>query len=336
MKIIANVICLDSAPEIPAMLESLKGNVDALVAVDGGSVDETVAIIEKWGAETGIQTTVLKRKWEDDFGLQRNNALWWTRAAMCGEDGDVWILMIDTDDVLTAFDRPLLEKGASELGKDGKPVNGIMCRMDNGNGFFHFCQFFRLLPDSVWNAPIHEHVSVAGHIGMPPAGSLAIKRGRAARHDRDQLRNVRIGRRYVEAEPENSRARFYLARDVLECPVVPLRQRTAEAEGHLRKYLTMETNYITQDRYALLLLARIMCDDGRVEEAREILVKWLDKDPDNRSAYEALSRITPPKEAGVWNRLAASACGTCVLPYASKLPKAVQGCVAQNTPLVAK
>lgn len=316
MKIIVNLICQDSAPELPALLESLKGRIDAVVAIDGGSVDNTVEILDSWGRDNAVPVTCRTNPWPDDFSVQRNLCLDVTRVMYGIGCDDIWVLMIDSDDVLAEFDRVFVEEAASKAG-----VCGLMCRMDNGNGFFHVLQFFKLTRDAVWQNPIHEYVLSSGPKGLPPAGKLTIKRGRSARHDKDPDRNVRIGRRFVEAEPDNSRARFYLGRDILECEALPLHCRRAEAEGHLRAYLAMTTKFIEQDRYALLLLVRLLCDTGRGAEAKQMLIKWIEKDPNNRSCYEALARLSTEPESGIWQRLAASAEGSCVLPYGSRLPQ---------------
>lgn len=332
MKIIANVISLDSEPELPNLLASLKGKIDALVLVDGGSADKTVEIAETWGRESGTPVVAQVNPWPDDFALQRNVCLNLTREKFGVSTGiePVWILMIDTDDTLAEFDRPFLEQAIAN-----NDLGGIACRMDNGNGFFHCAQFFKLTHGAIWKNPIHEYIHVEGTKALPPVeqpkdadgnpvgqpvGKLTIKRGRSKRHDRDPLRNVRIGRRFVEVEPKDSRGRFYLARDLIECEAVAPVQRVAEAEGHLRAYLAMETGFVTQDRYVLLLLVRILCDTGRVAEAKKLLTDWIVKDPDNRSAHEALARIVPGAEGQVWRRLSAAAEGSCVLPYANKLP----------------
>lgn len=94
----------------------------------------------------------------------------------------------------------------------------------------------------------------------------------------------------------------------------------AEAEGHLGAYLDMDTGFPAQDRYARLLLVRLLCDTGCVAEARRLLLDALENDPDNKSAYEALSRISEGRDAGVWFRLSAAAEGACILPYGSRLP----------------
>lgn len=316
MKIVVNLICLDSEPELPNLLASLKGNVDAVVAIDGGSSDKTVDILETWGRENEVPVTCRVNPWPDDFSAQRNLCLDVTRVTHGIGCDDVWVLMIDSDDTLVEFDRIFVEEAASKAG-----VSGLMCKMDNGNGFFHVQQMFKLTRDAMWQNPIHEYILNAGPKGLPPAGKLTIKRGRSARHDRDPERNIRIGRRFVENAPDNSRARFYLARDLLECEAVPTQLRCAEAEGHLRVYLSMTTNFVEQDRYALLLLARLLSDGGRGAEARELLLRSIEKDPNNRSCYEALSRLSTDPESGIWQRLAAAAEGSCVLPYGSRLPQ---------------
>jgi len=338
MKTIVNLICLNSEPELPTLLESLKGKIDGLVAVDGGSTDNTVNILREWGVANEVQTIVKTNKWPDDFALQRNLCLNVTRAefGMASPENDIWVLMIDSDDTLTAFDQAYLAKATATC-----DVTGLLCHMNNGitDSDFQVCQFFRLTPDAMWKNAIHEYIVSKGHKGLPPSqipdgnggmvGTLRIKRGRSAQHDRDPERNTRIGRKLVEAEPDNTRARFYLSRDLLECEQIPTQQRRAEAEGHLRAYLAMNAAFPAQDRYARLLLVRLLCDTGRVAEARRLLLDALESDPDNRSGYEALSRISEGKESAVWFRLSAAAEGACILPYGSRLP------IAKGAPISA-
>ena len=54
---------------LPEFLARARGLWDELVAVDTGSQDETVAILEAAGA------TVLHRPWQNDFALARNVSL---------------------------------------------------------------------------------------------------------------------------------------------------------------------------------------------------------------------------------------------------------------------
>ena len=317
MKIIANLICLNSAPELPTLLETLVGRIDGVVAIDGGSTDDTVEILSAWGVQNDVPVKTHVCLWPDDFAEQRNRCLNLTRVVY--SDEDVWVLMIDTDDRLTAFDRAFLEKAC-----ENPELHGVICTMDNGNGLFRACQFFRLTTSVQWRGAVHEHISFQGHRGLPPDGTLTITRGYSAQHERDVDRNVRIGRRTVEKLPTDSRARFYLARDLLEGAVPVDQQRRAEAEGHLRLYRAMNVQFPEQNRYALLLLVRILCDTGRRDEAILLLNESIANDRDNRSAYEALAALLPSIHSDALLRLASAAKGDCILPYQSLLPKTVR------------
>ena len=137
MKIIVNLICQNSEPQLPAYLESLKGRIDGIVAVDGGSTDHTVEVLETWGRENNVSVRVKSSPWPDDFARQRNVALNVTRVeyGAASPENDIWILVIDDDDTLSEFDRPTLE----EMLAKNPEVCGLLCRMDNGNGFFNCC-----------------------------------------------------------------------------------------------------------------------------------------------------------------------------------------------------
>lgn len=77
------LICRDEARNLPAWLEAVEPFADAIVAVDSGSSDDTVRILEEAGA------LVEHRAWSG-YTDQRNHA-----ASLC--DGD-WILFLDADE----------------------------------------------------------------------------------------------------------------------------------------------------------------------------------------------------------------------------------------------
>jgi glycosyltransferase involved in cell wall biosynthesis len=95
---------------LPRCLESVRGIVDQIVAVDTGSHDHTTAIAEQFGAE------VYQFEWRDDFAAARNESLCYAR----GE----WILYLDADEQLDADStqnlRMLLERQPPEVG-------GLLC-----------------------------------------------------------------------------------------------------------------------------------------------------------------------------------------------------------------
>lgn len=331
IRIVANIICLDSEPELPATLDSLtpatvdcpesgrhvRHGVDGVVMVDGGSSDKTVDIARGW-SRSGLPVDVSVHGWEDDFAKQRNICLEETRKRYgCTTEGEeVWVLMIDSDDTLSVFDRPYVEKIIRECG-----VDAISVRMDNGGSHYEAVQLFRLKADTEWRNPIHEYVHFGGAKAILPNGCLTITRGRAKRHDADPLRNVRIGRRFVEKSPCDKRGRFYLARDTMECAALGFMDRMAAAEGHLRTYLSLPGGFPEQDRHARLLLCHILWVTGRSDEARRLMLDSLMYDPNNKSAYLALAGMTDPDCGAVWRKLSDSVDGDCVLPYTAKLPQ---------------
>ena len=82
MTVAAVTIVKDEQPVIGRWLESVRPNVDKIVAVDTGSVDDTPALLTAAGA------TVLHQPWTD-FSTARNQAL-------AAAEAD-WVLMLDAD-----------------------------------------------------------------------------------------------------------------------------------------------------------------------------------------------------------------------------------------------
>ena len=80
------VIAKNAAPTLRACLDSVRGLVQAMVVVDTGSSDATVAVARDAGA------TVLHFPWANDFAAARNAAL----QAMKTD----WILVLDADEEL--------------------------------------------------------------------------------------------------------------------------------------------------------------------------------------------------------------------------------------------
>lgn len=81
------MIVRNEAETLDRCLGSVRGVVDEIVIVDTGSVDDTVAIAESYGAR------VIRHPWNDDFAEARNVGL---AAATSG-----WVLVLDADEELT-------------------------------------------------------------------------------------------------------------------------------------------------------------------------------------------------------------------------------------------
>lgn len=84
----ACLIVLNEEKRIVKVIKNIKRYVGEIVIVDGGSRDSTVSLAKKMGAR------VFFRKWDNDFGAQRNFAIKKAK-------GD-WIFIIDADETASA------------------------------------------------------------------------------------------------------------------------------------------------------------------------------------------------------------------------------------------
>jgi glycosyltransferase involved in cell wall biosynthesis len=85
---------------LEACLRSLDGCVDEIVVVDTGSTDRSLEIA------CGLGARVVRRAWTDDFSAARNASV----DAARGE----WVLYIDADEQVVAFDRAAVESELSD------------------------------------------------------------------------------------------------------------------------------------------------------------------------------------------------------------------------------
>ncbi len=93
--IVASMIVRDEEEMLEDCLASVREVVDRMVVVDTGSVDGTVALARRLGAE------VIHRAWRDDFAWARNEAL-------AAAPDAAWALWIDADERLRCPDAQLL------------------------------------------------------------------------------------------------------------------------------------------------------------------------------------------------------------------------------------
>jgi GR25 family glycosyltransferase involved in LPS biosynthesis/glycosyltransferase involved in cell wall biosynthesis len=88
-----NMIVRDEAHVIPETLDSVAAHIAALVIVDTGSSDGTVAVIRDWIEEHGVRGEIHERPWRD-FGHNRSEALELAQ----GWADYIWV--IDADDLV--------------------------------------------------------------------------------------------------------------------------------------------------------------------------------------------------------------------------------------------
>jgi GR25 family glycosyltransferase involved in LPS biosynthesis len=88
-----NMIVRDEAHIVTETLDSVASHIEALVVVDTGSSDGTVAVIHDWMEEHGVRGEIHERRWRD-FGHNRSEALELAQ----GWADYIWV--IDADDLV--------------------------------------------------------------------------------------------------------------------------------------------------------------------------------------------------------------------------------------------
>ena len=115
IKISACYIVKNESENLAKSLESLRGQVDEIILVDTGSVDDTIKVAKSFGAKIFYET------WHDDFSAPRNVAL--------SHAGGDWIIFLDADEYFTADTgkniRAVIEKVSS------MNVNGLLNHLVN-------------------------------------------------------------------------------------------------------------------------------------------------------------------------------------------------------------
>jgi tetratricopeptide (TPR) repeat protein len=150
------LIVRDEADMLPDFLAAAAGLCDELIAVDTGSRDDTIAILEQAGAR------VLAHAWNDDFAAARN-------ASLAPATGD-WILCLDADE------RPSAElKDQIRSLLDDDTVGAATIRMCNRLPHGHWresdlLRLWRRDPAIVFQHPIHEEAATAVAASLDRSG----------------------------------------------------------------------------------------------------------------------------------------------------------------------
>ena len=330
MKTVMCMITKNSAGCIEHTLESTKGKFNSLVVVDSFSTDGTVKIIKNWCRKNKVKCNIYANEWNDDFSEQRNICLNHAREIYgvakgnaCGEN-DRWVYFCDDDDAIETYKKETVESSICRF-----DMSAVYSIMFTGNGKFATVRMFRLTSSVHYTYPIHEVPVIEGVIGNLPEGSFDIRYGNAQKKRDDVLRNVRIERKCIEKYPNEPRYRIYLARDIVFNPAVPLQMRLAEAEGNIRKYLSMSA-FLEERRLAIIILSKILSIEGRRDEAKKELLDYIKEDPMNEAAYKALSNLTTGNESKNWKKLYINvSCDS--FPYTEFIPLPEKDTVEVNT-----
>lgn len=135
----AALIVRDEERHLPTCLASLRDRVDEIVVVDTGSIDRSRDIARDFGA------TLVERPWTDDFASARNASIELARGS--------WILYIDADEEVVAFDRREIER---ELADPRYAAYTVAFRPGEGYTRYREHRLFRNRADLRFRGVIHE------------------------------------------------------------------------------------------------------------------------------------------------------------------------------------
>lgn len=148
-----NFICKNESHVILRMLESVAPITDIIVAVDTGSTDHTIALIQQFGQARHIPTYVFERPF-DDFASSRNYALVkLTEVAIrLGWNLETsWGVCIDCDERMTITSDFRKETLSRDLYLLSGNDNGVLFTKES---------FLRLGKSLIWEGPIHECIKI--------------------------------------------------------------------------------------------------------------------------------------------------------------------------------
>ncbi|PZV05176.1 MAG: glycosyl transferase [Leptolyngbya sp.] len=259
------MIVKDEAATLARTLESVQGVVNEIVVVDTGSVDDTVAIAQSYGAK------VHSFAWENDFAAARNESL---RHAT----GD-WVLVLDADEVLLPETAQVLQQLDA-----GKPLGDVaaenvlavnLLRLELGAPqapYTLITRCFRRLPEITFNRPYHETVD----------DSVAVLQAQNPRWQVITLGEVALHHTGYDPAVVVERGKFDRARTAME--------------GHLAEH--------PNDGYLLNKLAALYVESDQAELALPLLDRALEQADtlDELTRYElhyhrALAQADRPTQA---------------------------------------
>jgi glycosyltransferase involved in cell wall biosynthesis len=280
----ASLIVKNEEAMLENALKSIQG-VDEIVICDTGSTDNTVEIAKKYTDKVFTDYV-----WQDDFAGARNHGL-----AKCTEK---WRLIIDADEQLEDGG---IDKIKKELENIEPEYDSLVFTIDNRNG--GISTISRVIRDDViytgraHNLPMvkkSKRTDIRLYYGFSPA------------HNLDPDRTLRILKKMVDDNPEDSRALYYLAREYT------YKRNWKMAIVFYERYIKFSTS-ISERADAYLMLSRCYWNTKNGDLSRENCLKAMLLNPNFREAIIFMSKIVWPSQAKRWQDFATGATNEGVL-----------------------
>lgn len=204
-----SLIAKDEEDFLPRCLASVRNLVDAMIVVDTGSTDDTVARAEAAGA------IVLHVPWQNDFAAARNAGLAGVRTP--------WVLVLDADEELLADDRPALLDAVRRPTADAYNLR-IVSLADRPEDLSEarVTRLFRAHPAVRWTGAVHEQIIPSVMAAGMRLGQVNVRLlhygylGAVAAARQKAERNLALLEAQVRAEPHNPYALWQRAQTYLQ------------------------------------------------------------------------------------------------------------------------
>jgi tetratricopeptide (TPR) repeat protein len=326
----AALIVRDEERYLEACLRSLAGRVDEVVVVDTGSVDASREIARDLGAR------VLERAWTDDFAAARNASV----DAARGE----WVLYIDADETLVAFDRGEVDR---DLGDPRYAGYTVLFRPSAGYTRYREYRLFRNRPDLRFRGIIHEslvpaldalrareglevgessialdHHGYGPHASHKPARDIPLLRARLRSEPRHVYSWAHLGSSLLASGDEPGAEGAW--RRGIEAVRASAAPTLAESQPHMHlarfllerkrdaREVLDEGRRLFPDNHALTwLAARQLVEAGRYEAAMPLFARLAAIDP------ETLETGALAYDASIFGANAHAALGLCAFRLGS-------------------
>lgn len=163
-RIAASLISLNEADYIGRAILSLRGVVDFIALVDGGSMDDTVDIATKSADNIDVPIVIASHPWPNDFSIQRNRSL-----GLIPDNVDWW-LRLDCDE---AISMPMAMTFRRAMAGMADFVTAVRVRQVNligsestysaqRGGWETWPRIFKRTAQWHWAGEVHEHCVAPG------------------------------------------------------------------------------------------------------------------------------------------------------------------------------
>ncbi|MBX3042489.1 MAG: glycosyltransferase family 2 protein [Candidatus Kapabacteria bacterium] len=243
----------NSRSTVQAALNSASPYMSQMVVVDTGSEDDTVQIAIRSGAE------VYFFNWIDDFSAARNFALKHIHTD--------WVLMLDSDEVLSFFDIEIFYQLIDKINIGG--INILIDNMLEREGNFttsshRYTRLFKRDDSFFFTGKIHEQIRnsiEAGGFEIIESDFKILHMGYQNFDKQKNERNTRLLQIDSSENPEDDWLKLHLAETHFTAG------RIIEAEGLLNEILYSKMLSVKQKELAKLRLAQISLGNDNYQES---------------------------------------------------------------------